>query len=231
MKRSLTNPIRWVLDELIPPVIRDSRIFMFPFFCLAYRTWSPRKYMDFKSNVSRMDDAEYARFYNELNSVSRNRATDNNRKCIEAILAECAAARDVLDVGCGHGHVLHELRQQLPAARLAGVDLVEAPLHAAEFEYRRGQARQLPFADGEFGVVLCTHVLEHVKDPAAVVRELLRVARDKLIVVLPKQRPYYFTLDEHINFFFYQAQVSDLVPGREARVCALDGDWLMVVGK
>lgn len=35
----------------------------------------------------------------------------------------------------------------------------------------------LPFADGEFDFVYCAHVLEHVDDPIAACREMMRVAR------------------------------------------------------
>ena len=49
MNRKLTNSIRFVMDELIPPFIRDSKIFMYPFFYLAYRGRNIREMMDFKS--------------------------------------------------------------------------------------------------------------------------------------------------------------------------------------
>src|SRR6187431_958755 len=38
-------------------------------------------------------------------------------------------------------------------------------------------AAALPFADGVFDYAICSHVLEHVPDPAAVVAELTRIAR------------------------------------------------------
>ncbi|MFM2048604.1 MAG: hypothetical protein RI955_1152, partial [Bacteroidota bacterium] len=37
MNRSLTNTIRFILDECIPPLIRDSRWFMYPFFYIWYK--------------------------------------------------------------------------------------------------------------------------------------------------------------------------------------------------
>ncbi|MDJ0839291.1 MAG: methyltransferase domain-containing protein [Acidobacteriota bacterium] len=37
----------------------------------------------------------------------------------------------------------------------------------------------IPFADGEFGVIFCSHVLEHVDDDRTAMRELLRVLDDK----------------------------------------------------
>ena len=44
-------------------------------------------------------------------------------------------------------------------------------------------AAALPFADGAFDYAICSHVLEHVPDPAAVVAELTRVARAGYIEV------------------------------------------------
>jgi SAM-dependent methyltransferase len=44
-------------------------------------------------------------------------------------------------------------------------------------------ADDMPFADGVFEYAICSHVLEHVRDPAAVVGELTRVARAGYIEV------------------------------------------------
>ncbi|HWU23984.1 MAG TPA: methyltransferase domain-containing protein [Nocardioides sp.] len=44
-------------------------------------------------------------------------------------------------------------------------------------------AAAMPFADGAFAYSICSHTLEHVTDPAAVVRELVRVSRAGYIEV------------------------------------------------
>lgn len=44
---------------------------------------------------------------------------------------------------------------------------------------------RLPHADGAFGLVLCSHTLEHVDDPAAMFAELRRVGRQVTILVPP----------------------------------------------
>jgi SAM-dependent methyltransferase len=44
-------------------------------------------------------------------------------------------------------------------------------------------AERMPFADGSFDYVICSHVLEHVARPDAVVAELTRVARAGYIEV------------------------------------------------
>jgi len=52
----------------------------------------------------------------------------------------------------------------------------------------QADAADMPFADGSFDYVICSHVLEHVPDPAAVIGELTRVARAGYIEV-PRAAP------------------------------------------
>ena len=44
---------------------------------------------------------------------------------------------------------------------------------------------ELPFQDGEFGTVLCSHTIEHVDDPKRFYAELQRVGKQVTIVVPP----------------------------------------------
>lgn len=46
-----------------------------------------------------------------------------------------------------------------------------------------GDAGDMPFADGVFDYVICSHLLEHVHDPAAVIGEMMRVAKAGYIEV------------------------------------------------
>ena len=69
--------------------------------------------------------------------------------------------------------------------------------------FQEANMERLPFADESFDTVVSTHTLEHVKNLPAAMHELRRVTRTRLILVTPKQRPYKYTFDLHLNFFPY----------------------------
>ncbi len=88
------------------------------------------------------------------------------------------AGRKVLDVGCGGGILSEALAQR--GAEVTGVDMGEAPLgvarlHAQEsgltIDYRQVTAEALAEQEaGQYDIVTCLEMLEHVPDPASVIR-------------------------------------------------------------
>ncbi len=88
---------------------------------------------------------------------------------------------------------------------------------------------RLPFADDSFDTVVSTHTLEHVQHLGAALGELRRVAAKRLVVVVPRQRPYRVTFNPHIHFFPYKFSVLALDRHRPSPpVRARGGDWLYV---
>jgi SAM-dependent methyltransferase len=80
----------------------------------------------------------------------------------------------VLDVGCGR----IGLRALEPALDVTGVDLAERPDYPGPFVQADASAG-LPFANGEFELVYCSSVIEHVPPArrAAFAKEIRRVGR------------------------------------------------------
>jgi SAM-dependent methyltransferase len=70
------------------------------------------------------------------------------------------------------------LRGLAPDLNITGVDLVERPSYPGPF-VRADAAERLPFADGEFDLVYCNSVIEHIEAARrpAFAAELRRVAR------------------------------------------------------
>ena len=82
----------------------------------------------------------------------------------------------VLDVGCGPGAALRELRQR--GACPVGVDRYAAWAGlCAERPVVRGDAASLPFATGSMDAALLVHVMAHLGRPAQGLSEIRRVLR------------------------------------------------------
>ena len=96
------------------------------------------------------------------------------------------AGKRVLDVGCGGGILSDSMARR--GARVLGIDLATKPvrvaeLHAleagtADIEYREVAVEALADESPEaFDVVTCMEMLEHVPDPASVVRACAALAK------------------------------------------------------
>ena len=226
MNRNFTNVVRFVMDECIPGIIRDSKLFMYPFFSIAYRGKNIKEAMNFKKNVYSFSDKEYFDFYNSINSISRNRKTDLNRECINYILENIDKnSTTLVDIGCASGYMLGLIYDKHPALKLSGFDLKKFEL--PDFiNLTLGNIHHLPYKDKEFDSVICCHTIEHLLDLKTCITELIRVAKKEIIVVTPCQKPFFYTLDEHVNFFYYKELLTSVFPLKKFKCIKLKGDWV-----
>jgi 2-polyprenyl-3-methyl-5-hydroxy-6-metoxy-1,4-benzoquinol methylase len=109
-------------------------------------------------------------------------------------LLQRAAPRSLLDVGCGEGVLAQRFARSLCDGRVVGIDLEEDSIQAGweqhrepNLEYRVVEARELPFADGEFDLASAIEVLEHLPEPEQTLREMARCAAGHLLVSVPRE--------------------------------------------
>ena len=84
------------------------------------------------------------------------------------------------------------------------------------------------FKDTEFDTVISAHTIEHITDPTTAINELRRIAKKKIIIILPCQRPYQYTFDLHVNFYPYEYNVLREVKPKSERysIKKIQGDWV-----
>jgi 2-polyprenyl-6-hydroxyphenyl methylase/3-demethylubiquinone-9 3-methyltransferase len=95
------------------------------------------------------------------------------------------AGKRLVDVGCGGGILAEAMARR--GATVTGIDMGEAPLSVArlhqresgvEVSYLQATAEELASAEaGNFDIVCCLEMLEHVPDPGSVVSACAALAR------------------------------------------------------
>lgn len=222
--RRASSRINDFLDDWVPPKVRDSRPFAWTARWLYNGTTVDIN--EFKGQAHYLDPAAYAAFYAGLDPRFQQGDTDLTPGSLAAVVDAVVGDR-VLDVACGDGLLTQRLGER---ATTVGVDVYVNP--TARGRTRRlaaGDLERLPFADGTFDTVVSTHTLEHVQHLPAAIEELRRLAKRRLIIVVPKQRPYRVTFNPHIHFFPYEFSVLAFTGTDHPHTLRLvDRDWLYV---
>ena len=201
---------------------------MYPFYFLAYRGRNIQQVMNFKKEVLNFTAEQYTHFYNSLNSISRNRVTDINEPSLKFILENISKdTHNLLDVGCGNGFFLRQVKKKFPKLELFGSDIMDKG-ESRDYNFILSQIEHLPFEDKSIDVVTCAHTLEHILNPQKAIAELKRVARKQVIIVVPCQRYYYYTLDEHVNFFPFKEALTSIINIQEYTCNKIYGDWVYI---
>lgn len=229
MKTSITNRIRFVLDNVLPRFLRDSRWFLWPLFAVWFKGRHVATAMDFKSLAPSLTDAEFREVYRKVRTLGDDRPTDTHPDALSYVLSQIGGGtRTLLDVGCGRGYFLQRVQQRVELAgiRLLGCDLRDrASLGRAG--YVIGAAERLPMRDRSVDVVTCFHTLEHVRKVDVVVAELVRIAARKLFLVVPRQKYFRYTFDLHLQFF-PTAEALERAIGLDGEILRFGEDWVYV---
>jgi len=137
---------------------------------------------------------------------------------LKAALAGRSAAR-LLDVGCGTGSFLREVKANYPRLDVTGVDLSAHYLAVAQDDLRAwsrarlvvGAAEAMPFADGQFDAITCIYLFHELPPRVrrAVVSEIRRVLKPGGMLVFvdslqPGDEPDYDAMLDYFPIGFHE---------------------------
>ncbi len=143
----------------------------------------------------------------------------------------------VLEVGAAAGLADLTLALLEPGARYVGIDRRRDRVRQAQSAARHralslglavAEAARLPFRDASFASALSVGVLQYARDPAALVRELARVARGdgRVLIVEPDNasRSWFSALPSGMRAFALSEEFWRAEAAEEARVSAKPPD-------
>jgi ubiquinone/menaquinone biosynthesis C-methylase UbiE len=119
--------------------------------------------------------------WTENSSLMRN----EYRRIAQKAASEVQAGQ-ALEIGPGPGFISLELAKLLPEMRVTGLDLSETMVEMAEknakayglserVKFKKGDAAEMPFADGSFNLIVSSGSLHHWDEPARIFNEVHRV--------------------------------------------------------
>lgn len=132
------------------------------------------------------------------------------RKSLDAFLQKYQSSVRTLDIGAGGSSYdrFFPNRVSIDIDEKRGPDIV-------------GDAHDLPFSDEEFEMILCTEVLEHLKDPFRAIAEMKRVLKARGMVIMTTRfvYPLHDTPHDYWRFtrygleeLFKEWEIVELIP-------------------
>jgi ubiquinone/menaquinone biosynthesis C-methylase UbiE len=228
MKRENTNKIRFILEETLPPIIRDSFIFKFIIKKL-YR--NDKTHQKLKSKILNISKNEYKNYYKTMPQMHEN--SDLSEICINEIMKNIEPI-NIIDVGCGNGFLLKKIRDKNKKIKLNGSELTVNSKLKQNFKINNiklyeKEIENIDQIKTKFDTVICSHVLEHVLDINKAYFNLKKICRKKLIIVVPRERPYEHTFNGHIHFFPYKwSFINTIRPKNKFIIKDLQRDFLYI---
>jgi ubiquinone/menaquinone biosynthesis C-methylase UbiE len=179
--------------------------------------------VDFKYRAFRMSPREFAAAYQALGGRYAGRASDTTPAQADWILANIGPPPlKLLEIGPGNG---------VMAARLVatGYDVWTVDIHPSRTDrHLQGGVDSIPLPDKSVDVVVLAHVIEHVPSLTRAFLELERVARQRVLIVTPKQRFFRWTFDYHLHFFYSVDHLASHAHRGKTSGVEVDGDLCLI---
>ncbi|WP_157934049.1 hypothetical protein [Microvirga ossetica] len=140
VRRETSNRIRFVIEDLIPPALKDSALFR----CLGRMVYGPYidHMADFRKRAPFLTEKEYEKLYREYPHIHS--GTDNSSACLAQATSDIVGT-SVCDVGCGNGYLLNYIQTHAVSdfRRLVGMNFdVPSATNIQRVEFVEGKSRK-----------------------------------------------------------------------------------------
>jgi ubiquinone/menaquinone biosynthesis C-methylase UbiE len=225
----MANTLYIRFKQLLPAGLRralsgvNQRLFARRTIQRKYGAWFD---VDWRKKFRTMSNEDWIRAYDTVWQQHHNDCTDetDTEMIVEALRKKTSPnevergvqnnVQSVLEVGCGAGSLAIGMAQAgftVSCVDVSSEALKKAKIRAEELgvniAWAQGFAEALPFADKSFDAITCCHTLEHVRDLEVTVRELKRVARKRIVIVVPRQEYHLYAENYHTQFFSEPVQL------------------------
>lgn len=130
----------------------------------------------------------------------------------------------ILDVGCGHGHIIAEISQMIPEGNAIGIDASKQMISLAKekfqgnayrnLKYFHLKAENMRFPQAVFDLIICTNVLMWVRKPKKALDLMitsLKPGGNIVILTYPTNTPYAILFEEVLNELFPELRDNSAV--------------------
>lgn len=114
---------------------------------------------------------------------------------------------NVIDCGCGTGHLLLAISKRYPHLTMTGTVFSEESINVSKMYNEKAEFYKMDIYDipqkenGKYDIVICSEVLEHLLYPNKAMLNLVDLLSDKGVIVLAVPNGRIDTYSGHINFW------------------------------
>jgi len=152
----------------------------------------PRKKSKRKHNLEGLDAPEVAKAFEKMTGFLPFKLL---RRKIVSELKKVNLEGNGIDIGCGSGNLIIDIRKKIPKLNLTGVDISSEILDLAKkkinqtsllesIEFKIGTVEKLPFPDNSSDFIISTLSLHHWINPLNAFNEIYRVLKKNGILLL-----------------------------------------------
>jgi len=139
-----------------------------------------------------MPEDHMDKLYNSRNPIVKFIHTNRLEQIVKNIPKKTGL--NILDAGCGEGHLIEKLHMKNNLNSYFGIDIAEVALKKAKkrcpyAKFATMNLIKIDINDDFFDLVICSEVLEHINEYEAVIGELIRVLKKYgyLIITFPNE--------------------------------------------